>query len=176
MSQNLTDKSAQMFRAVRNNELPAVSSLVTSDPSLVTTTNRQGWTPLLIAVGRGYADICLALLAHGAAVTDVTPGNLKTPLHYASMKGHTAVVEILIQHQAMISAKDRLGFTPLQYASANGHLDCVLALCSAGADMTAVSNDGQAAIHRAAARGHNEVVVALLGQGCEVNMVSGHTV
>ena len=176
MSDLLTRQAAgQLFRAVRENNLAAVTSLVTAQHSLVRCTD-QGWTPLLYAAYYGFDAICMTLLAQGAAVTDVVPDTLCTPLHIACEHGHTAVVEILIRHQSSLTAKTRLGYTPLHSASSMDHLGCVVALCRAGADKTAVDNAGEAAIHLAAGWGHQAVVVLLLDQGCEVDMVSGHTV
>lgn len=37
----------------------------------------------------------------------------ETPLHYAAMEGHVALVEMLLQNRAIIEKADRHGRTPL---------------------------------------------------------------
>ena len=75
---------------------------------------RVGRRPRPQAVGR--AD--LPLLAHGADAKAVGKYNGMTPLHWAALKGHTAMVDTLLAHGADVKAvvdKDE-GFTPLHYA------------------------------------------------------------
>jgi ankyrin repeat protein len=41
------------------------------------------------------------------------------------MRGHEAVVQLLLEKGAELEAKSNSGWTPLLYASENGHLDVV---------------------------------------------------
>ena len=47
----------------------------------------------------------------------------RTALHEASAKGHKAVVELLLQHEADKNKEDGSGSTPLIEASKNGHVE-----------------------------------------------------
>lgn len=49
----------------------------------------------------------------------------KTPLHHASIKGHTEVAKILLESGADPNAKDHLDYTPLHFASQYGHPEII---------------------------------------------------
>ncbi len=57
----------------------------------------------------------------------------KTPLIYASIKGHRAIVEILIEYD-VINHQDQAGKTALMYACYGHHFDIAKLLLSNGAD------------------------------------------
>lgn len=58
-----------------------------------------------------------------------------TPLHLASDRGHTDLMEVLLKNGAKINATDSLGQTALHRASRNGQLSSVQTLLSYGADL-----------------------------------------
>ena len=70
-----------------------------------------------------------------------------TPLMWASGYGHLAVVERLLQEEAVdADAADNDGWTPLMFASSKGHLAVVEALLQAGADRDLQSSTGLTAL------------------------------
>ncbi|KAH9962793.1 hypothetical protein BGW80DRAFT_1448371 [Lactifluus volemus] len=69
------------------------------------------------------------------------------PLHVAALRGNLETVQILVQHNADINAKDFSGKTPLHYASERGHLDVVRLLLGSGADVNARMDDGSTPLH-----------------------------
>lgn len=58
----------------------------------------------------------------------------QTPLHLASIFGHTAIVQYLLERGAQTKAKDILGSTPLHEACRYGQTDIVSLLLSSGSD------------------------------------------
>lgn len=58
----------------------------------------------------------------------------QTPLHFASIFGHTAIVQYLLERGAQTKAKDILGSTPLHEACRYGQTDIVQLLLQAEAD------------------------------------------
>uniref|UniRef100_A0A6P6XRZ9 Poly [ADP-ribose] polymerase n=1 Tax=Dermatophagoides pteronyssinus TaxID=6956 RepID=A0A6P6XRZ9_DERPT len=77
-------------------------------------------------------------------------GQFLTPLHLASDRGHTDLMEVLLKHGAKINAVDSLGQTALHRASRNGQLSSVQTLLSYGADLMLVNIHGLTAEQMAA--------------------------
>ncbi len=91
---------------------------------------------LMLAALKGLTEVCQRLIARDADVNK--PG--WTPLHYAATGGHSAVVQLLLDHHAYIDAASPNGSTPLMMAAMYGSAIVVKQLLEAGADPT-VKND-----------------------------------
>ena len=61
-----------------------------------------------------------------------------TALIFASLDGHTAIVQLLLGAGADKEAKDQFGYTALMSASEGGHTAIVELLLGAGADTVTV--------------------------------------
>ena len=73
-----------------------------------------------------------------------------TPLHVAAEKGHLEVVKTLIQHGAVVDARDKEMNTPLMLAVRNnGTLDVVKYLVEHGADIRAKNKSGMMPLEHA---------------------------
>ena len=92
-----------------------------------------------------------------------------TPLIYAAMNGHEAMVRLLLDRKANINAKDNYGQTALYRAACNGHEAVVQLLLDRKADVNVKDNDGWTALYRAAWNGHEAVVRLLLDRKADVN-------
>jgi ankyrin repeat protein len=106
------------------------------------------------------------LLSVGADVN--TKDHSRTPLHWACDKGHVQVVIELLQHGAVIEAKDNEGYTPLHEACISGHVVVGNELLSCGANIEATSDEGNTPLHVAAMwRDNLAIVKALLAAGAD---------
>jgi len=92
----------------------------------------------------------------------------RTPLSYAAQNGHEAVVQLLLEHKADVSAKDNNRWTALHIAAVYGHEAVVRLLLEHKADVGAKDNDGWTALHIAAVYGHEAVVRLLLEHKADV--------
>ena len=55
----------------------------------------------------------------------------RTPLHLASLEGHTNVVRILLAHGADVNAENKNGALPIRLARFRGHTEIVEILTKA---------------------------------------------
>jgi ankyrin repeat protein len=69
------------------------------------------------------------------------------------MKGHEAVVRLLLEKGADIDRTTGSGRTALHLAAMSGHLAVVRLLLEKGADVDGTTSNGQMALHSAAVRG-----------------------
>jgi ankyrin repeat protein len=122
-----------LLRAARGADVPAIERLVAAG-ALVDLPQREGYTPLMVAVGAGASSVdtrgkfrtalealetAAALLEAGAAL-DQTDARGRTALHYAAAAGYTDAALLLVEHGASLTAVDADGVTPID--AANGKL------------------------------------------------------
>jgi ankyrin repeat protein len=90
----------------------------------------------------------------------------RTPLMYASERGHAGVVEVLLGAGAEMGAADDRGTTALIAAATNGHIKSVGLLIEAGAEVDAKTQAAEAvpavsALDQAVSRGHAHTLYSL---------------
>jgi ankyrin repeat protein len=122
-----------LLRAARGADVPAIERLVAAG-GLVDLPQREGYTPLMVAVGAGASSIdtrgkfrsgvealetAAALLEAGATI-DQADARGRTALHYAAAAGYTDAALLLVEHGANLTAPDADGLTPVD--AANGKL------------------------------------------------------
>ena len=107
-------------------------------------TNHSNMTPLMFAarIRKDYA-ICRVLLEAGASVY-TRNGYARTALHEAlrSDSDNYDIVNLLLNHGAVLNDKDKFGLTPLHLAACHQPLRTVQMLVGRGANLYAVSNQG----------------------------------
>jgi len=92
-----------------------------------------------------------------------------TPLHWAAVKGHCKVAEVLIGVKANPNVKDNYGQCPLHFARFPGHCDVAQILLAAKANVDAKDNNGTTPLHEAASMGQCEVAQLLINHGSNPN-------
>lgn len=142
--------NSALYLALRYKSLK-VARLLIEDPHIhLDQLNPAGENALMIASLQGDLDIVKLMVAKGAEINK--PG--WTPLAYAASKGHTDIVEFLLDHSAYIDAAAPNGTTPLMMAAYFGYDDTVKALLNAGADARLKNAMGFNAVDLAVRRGH----------------------
>lgn len=128
---------------------------------------------LLLAAHAGHVNsihqICECATSHASApdaqaeatVIEIRNGMLRTPLHVASHKGHSAAAAALLSWRADLTARDGGSQTPLHCAVQRGHLAIVDLLLEAGASVLDQDNRGRMPLHLVAYWGHDEVLETL---------------
>lgn len=97
----------------------------------------------------------------------------QTPLLEASLFGHTASVQLLLEKGADPNAADAGGKTPLQCACSEGHKACAELLLTKGASIDA--GVGKPALHLAIQGWHRDVTQLLLQRGANLTQRSAST-
>jgi len=135
-------------------------------------------TPLQWAADSGSELLCACLLAARAS-PDGIGGHVDgfSPLHMASLHGHTTVAQVLLEGRASVdplsvSRDPRAPATgPLHLACEQGHAEVAGVLLRHGADVMLLDGDGDTPLHLAACgtngKGHSELVELLLRAGAD---------
>ncbi len=122
--------------------------------------NKNGDTPLLLAAAMGDLEMVRAFLSDAPACKTLNIQNNadKTPLFCAAEKGHTAVVEALLEKSDIdtINALTTLKRSPIEIAAAHGHLDIVSLLLDKSNELNRI-----AAFLSAAKNGHKDILVCI---------------
>ena len=106
-----------LIHAVRNDDVTSVKSLLANGANPNQYDGQDVFTPLLIAVQKGYTDIVKILLANGANVNQGAHQGGVTALILAAGRGNSNIVKILLAHGANPLQGDDNGVTPLDEAS-----------------------------------------------------------
>lgn len=136
-----------------------------ADPDFQTIT---GETPLSTAVSNGHLGVVRLLLAtkKGWAILADRQGLCHL---VAARKGYVEVLELLLNAQTYVDARDSMGQTLLLTAVVGGHESVVELPLEAGADVNANSHRNWTAVHYAAKDRHEAVVELLLKAGADAN-------
>ena len=121
----------------------------------------------------GFRKILLDWWSSG--VMDANARNIdnNSLLQLAAQRGHSSIVEQLVEIGAYVNAVGGEYGTALQAASCNGQDSAVRVLLDAGADVNLEAGKHSCALQAASYRGHNSTVKLLLEAGADVNLMGG---
>ncbi|KAH7648570.1 ankyrin-related protein [Cryptosporidium bovis] len=88
-----------------------------------------------------------------------------TPLHWASLYGHSIIVKKLLNANADPNKTTKMNCTPLHFASANGFDEIVSLLLKFGAKINVISNLGSTPLSSASIKGYEKTVKLLIKNG-----------
>ena len=164
IAQMLLDRGIELdvFGAILAGNEGRVRELIHSDPSLVKSYSRDGWTPLHLSAFFGCGPCADDLIAQGADVNAVSQNEMKnTPLHAAAAGRNRGIAAELIAAGARVDSRQHGGWTALHSAAQNGDVEFVKLLLSNGADLNAKADNNQTAMDLALSHGQQEVVDVL---------------
>ncbi len=189
----------EIHDAAKSGDLNKVKALLEANPTLISSKDENGWTPLHFAAANGRKYIVQFLLEkksdiHARNNNGETPLDLaafhkdvaailqdnggaarKTTSHdptifKAASDGDMAAVAALVKDDPdEVSCKDDDECTALDWASKMGHADIVTFLLGHKADIEARNNQNMTPLMGAAYHNHADVVALLLSKGAEVN-------
>jgi len=143
-------------------------------------------TVLIIASRNGRIEIAKLFIDAGAKGVGLSPlptsfaqaqniaVNLQndkgeTALMFASERGHTRIVKLLIEAGADVNIQDHINHTALMVASCNGHAKIIKILIEARADVNLYNVNGYTALTYATANGYTKIIKLLIENGAIKN-------
>jgi ankyrin repeat protein len=188
--------AAEFIEAVKKGDREAVERMLATDPTLVSATDVNGISAVLLSHYHGWADVAKALLARrpvldifeAATIGDAERARALVakdpalvnawsadgffPLGLAAFFKRPAVAKVLLEHGADARmASTPAGFTPLHSAVADDAgadvTELVRMLIDAGADPNARSASGGTPLHTAGFTGNVPVTEMLLAAGAD---------
>ena len=136
-----------------------------ADAGTVNSYSADGFTALHFASYFGQAAIAHILLEKGAKPDAVANNPTRVmPLHSAASARNLEAARLLLDHGALVNARQQAGWVPIHAAAQNGDRAMVDLLLQRGADPGLTNDDGKTAAMVAADKGHPEIAALLTKQ------------
>lgn len=159
--------SQSLLKALQENDLEAVKTIVKNDPSQITAADAAGRQAIHFAANKGNSEILSFLIEKGADPASETAAGTSV-LHFAAIGGHTEVVKLLLGKDIPVDKKNRRQITPLYYAAMRGHEEVVSLLLDKNADPDAYDTEKGTPLQAAALNGLFNIVKLLSENGAAV--------
>ncbi len=117
-----------LFDAIRNNQLDAITNMLATHPDLVNQPDEKGFTPLVLATYLGKKEVAELLIDHGADLNYQDPMMGMTALMGVCFKGQATLAQLLLDKGADPHLKTRNGETALDFAKNGGFQEIVAIL------------------------------------------------
>ncbi|MBU4334196.1 MAG: ankyrin repeat domain-containing protein, partial [Candidatus Omnitrophica bacterium] len=162
---------SEIHEAAKSGDVVKLRELLDNDPSLLTTKDEIGKSPLHWAAGKNQLEIIKVLLDEYNIDVNIRNANNGTPLHVAASQANPKAAIILIEHGAEIDARTLNGSTPLHFAvfksGRPGHIEAAKILIENGADVNAKTDEGVTPLSMAFFRNNKEVINLLKSHGAK---------
>jgi len=170
--------TANIFEAVKDNNLELVKEIVNKDNGTITEENASGETPLYLVIVNGQQDMLELFLTSGIMINEKFESG-DALLHSAVKAGRIKIIKFLLDNGADINIRNNLGDTALHCAVKAGQINTVRLLLNYNANVN-VKNEcrvvpffyctnGRTPLHYAAKRGNLEIAKLLLDYGANPN-------
>jgi ankyrin repeat protein len=165
--------------AARKGDVKKVKALLAVDPTLVSSKDKEGDTPLHVAALHGETAVAAALIDAGADVNAknnygaFTPGDLGG-FFWANGNNHQDA-QVLLHVQGLDTRDMKNGYTALDLALfAFKHKDLLELLLAKGADVNAMASSGATPLFWAVVRNQKDDADFLLSKGANINAADAY--
>lgn len=133
---------------------------------------------IIDASKEGALEEVQSILARKPEAVRATDESKYTPLHWAAIRAHWEVADLLLNHGADVNATGEDGGSPLNWAAHHDNPEFVGKLMDKGADPDARNRWGMTSVHTATWRGCAKIVRLMLDRGAdpEIRTNEGWTV
>ena len=156
---------SQIHLAAQSDQPEVVGLFLQKQPSLVTTTTKDGNTSAHIAAKKGSVRVLEELLKFDKSIVTTNRNRItdSTPLHVATEGGHTDVVKLLLSCGASPLDENKSGMTPVHLAARFGHSAVISEFVKQNISLRNLSRKlGMTALHVAAFYGEEDIVRELM--------------
>eukprot|EP00042_Codosiga_hollandica_P037925 m.303798 g.303798 ORF g.303798 m.303798 type:complete len:625 (-) comp55256_c0_seq2:130-2004(-) len=123
------------------------------------------------ACQRGYFERVKKLVEDDLVDVNGRDAENVTPLHWAAINDRLAIVQFLLDHDAIVDAVGgHLETTPMQWAIRQGHFQMVVLLMRNRADPLMTDKNGYTCLHIAAFFGQANICAYLIARGTDVDL------
>ncbi|CAG2221692.1 Thioredoxin domain-containing protein 3,Thioredoxin domain-containing protein 3 homolog [Mytilus edulis] len=136
------DGCSPLYCASRKGQTGIVKLLLEKDLMLIYVTRMAG----VLCTGQVIKDI----LIHNDGLS---------PLHLASMKGHTDILKLLFEKNPNVDLCDKNDRSPLYWASQKGYTDIVQLLLEKNPNVNLCDKDGRSPLYCASLAGHTDILL-----------------
>jgi ankyrin repeat protein len=154
------DHNNPLITAVFKNDMPMVAELIASQARF-DVTDKEGNTPLMIAIQKNYPEMIQRLIQRGALTNNKQDASMVS----AARQNNLALVPKLIQSGANKNATDKQGNTALMVAAQLGFASMVDALLQMQVDQNIRNREGKTALMIAVQKNNPEVIQKLSQRG-----------
>jgi len=124
----------KLLKAAEEGKLEELKEILLKHPTLINSTDSDGYTALHRASYSGHEEVLLYLLDHGANVNAKTHDGWQ-PIHCATRWNNINICKILLEHKADINATTKGLQTPLHFASLTQDSSKILEMFLLNADI-----------------------------------------
>lgn len=121
------------------------------------------------AASKGDMEKVKELLNKDPELVNSKDDNGSRPIHYASLRGHKNIAELLITRGADVNARDQYLSSPLHLAARGGHQEVVDLLIRNGGYTEHKNNLGMTPLYFACLEGRNNIAALLIAKGADIN-------
>ncbi len=154
-------RAQDVFEMARNGNVIAIEKFNKENPGKLSSSNEQGYTPLMLAAYHGRLEMVTYLAKNGADLNGKS--NYGTPIMAAAIKGNKEIVGLLLDNGADPNIADTKGNTALLYASAFNLNEIAELLLKGGANSKLKDDRGNMALDYAILK-ENETLIKLLNK------------
>lgn len=161
--------SSSKSQLTKSEDSVSLSQPLQQIPDTIDEPDQQGFPWIVQAARDGDEQTVRKLLVSGADITAVQTSSRRHALSEASIRGHQAIVDLLVQEGGPLELRDAEGNTALHHACRSGHLGVAKSLITNSALINASGPQGQTALHLAMLAPHQNLVMLLVQLKANVN-------